>query len=214
MAIVHVLARRGPGTHTTSEVKIFVKTVNSFQVLTSVIKSTILVVEKIVYPPLLSVLLSSSIFRHESSLTLENKSSIFGYFTSIHTCITQTQSKNTLTFDSVTIVKMSFCWRHSNCKCKAAFWLRLQVIWEYSIDLFVILFCSFEPNCLGGPSTQSYSLKLALKSLRALTIWCWFWKHSDSPYIWVFKCFFNVLIVRYQHVAVITEKEADTERCF
>ena len=68
MTIVHVSVGSGFRTPATSKVKIFVKTISGFQLLTFVTKSTLLVVEKILYPPLFSVLMPSSIFRHKTSL--------------------------------------------------------------------------------------------------------------------------------------------------
>ena len=65
MTNVHVSVRAGFRTPDTSKVEIFVETGNAFHLLTFVLKSTVLVVEKILYPPLLSVLMPSSIFRHK-----------------------------------------------------------------------------------------------------------------------------------------------------
>ena len=155
MTIVHVSVGSGFRTPATSKVKIFVKTISGFQLLTFVTKSTLLVVEKILYPPLFSVLMPSSIFRHKTSLVWENKSSILGYFTRvywgillgyillgyIYTWITQLCSKSNLTFDSVTVVRMSFCWRHPNWKCIGALWSRLQVMCLDYLEIFNRHFC-------------------------------------------------------------------------
>ena len=109
MTIVHALVRGGFRILSTSEVVIFLRIVDGFQLLNFITKSITLAVERILYPPLLSVLMSNSILRHKSSLVCKNKSSMFGYFTSIYTCIAQPRSQRTLTFGPMTAVKMSIC---------------------------------------------------------------------------------------------------------
>ena len=108
MTFVHVSDGGGFRTPATSELEIYLRIVDGFQLLTFVKKSIVLVVERILHPTLLSVLMSSSIFRHKSRLVRENKINTFGYFISIHTYITQPHIQRPLTFDSVKVVKISF----------------------------------------------------------------------------------------------------------
>ena len=118
---------------------------NSWQLpaVTFVTKSIILVVKKILSPPLLNVLMSSSIFREKSNFVWENKKSTFWYFTRVYTGIIRSRSKCALTFDSVTVVKMSFCWLRPYWKGKSVLWARSWVMfwitWQYLISLFVML---------------------------------------------------------------------------
>ena len=67
MTIVHISVRGELRTPATSEMEIFLTIVNDFQLQTFVTKSIVLVVERIRYPSLLSVLMSSNIFMHKSS---------------------------------------------------------------------------------------------------------------------------------------------------
>ena len=80
--------------------------------------------------------------------------------------------------------------------------------------IFVMLICSFEPYYLVEPSSYSCLLELALK----------FWKSElfdnvlDSIVVARIYESSNVFSMFWEldakHVAIITEKEADTERCF
>ena len=82
------------------------------------------------------------------------------------------------------VIEVAICW----------------IIWQYLMGLFVILICSFEPYCLVEPSSYSYLLELALK----------FWK-SEYESSNVFLMFWEL---DAKHAAIITGKEAETERCF
>ena len=87
-------------------------------------------------------------------------------------------------------------------------------IWQYLMGLFVMLICSFEPYCLVELSSYSYLLELALK----------FWKSELFDAVWdsivVARIYesSNVFLMFWEldakHVAIITGKEAETERCF
>ena len=96
------------------------------------------------------------------------------------------------------VIEVAICW----------------IIWQYLMGLFVMLICSFEPYCLVEPSSCSYLLELALK----------FWKFELLDTVWgsivvarIYE-FSNVFLTFWEldaeHVAIITEKEADTERRF
>ena len=112
-------------------------------------KSTVLVAERILYPHR-SVFSSSNIFSYKSSLVWENKSCIFEYLT-IYTCITQPHSQRTITFESVTVVKISFYsfsyviqTENANVLCDWGLKLYTWITWQYLMGLFVMLFCGFE----------------------------------------------------------------------
>ena len=72
MKLVHVSVRDG---FKTTEEDIFLGIIDDLKLFTFVTKSIVLVVERIQYPSLLSVLLSSNIFKHKNSLVWENKDS-------------------------------------------------------------------------------------------------------------------------------------------
>ena len=78
MTFVRLSVRDEFTTPDTSEVEIYLRIVDAFQLITFVTNSTVLVAERIQYPPLLSAVLSSSIFRHKSSLVWEKKTAHFG----------------------------------------------------------------------------------------------------------------------------------------
>ena len=62
MAIAHASVRREFRTTVSSEMQIFVRIVNGFKLLTFLTNSTALIVERVLYLSLLSVLMSSSFF--------------------------------------------------------------------------------------------------------------------------------------------------------
>ena len=62
MTIAHASVRREFRTTASSEMEIFVRIVNGFQLLTFLTNSIALIVERVLYLSLLSVLMSSSFF--------------------------------------------------------------------------------------------------------------------------------------------------------
>ena len=87
--------------------------------------------------------------------------------------------------DSVTIARMSFCfrWCHSNWKCKGALWSRSKLL-DYLAKTWL-------PTLLFGWTVLPLLLVGTGLEFDAV-----FGEHSGSLYLWVFRCFLNVLRVR------------------